>query len=335
VDAFHPVTLAVPLLLYCVWFLDSDRLFPFTLCAVLAASTGELMALAVAGLGIWYALARGHRRAGTVIAAVAGGWTLVALEVVVPAFSGDDSVFYGAYEDVGGSPFGIVRTTFTDPSAVLSALSGWNDLLYVFLLVAPLGGLFVLAPGLAAVALPQLAANHLANFDATTDPRAHYVAGVIPFLLAAVAVGLARLTTVGRLRGAVLVLTLSLVSSIMVGPWPGAVAGTPTFYRVDNSPEFLGAVRGALSRIPKEAPAASTNRIGSHLAERRYLYSVPVLGRAEWLVVDTNDSWIPNRFGGERDPAALETFVRRIRQDPSWVPVFEEGSVLVFRKAGA
>ena len=162
---------------------------------------------------------------GVAIAVLAAAWTVIALSVVVPAFSGGESVFYGAYADVGGSPLGIVRTAFTDPLTIVSALAGWSDLLYVFLLAAPLGGLFVLAPGLAAVALPQLTANLLAGFDATTDPRAHYVAAVIPFLLAAVAVGLGRLTPTGRLRGAILVLTLSVVSSVMVGPWPGAIRG--------------------------------------------------------------------------------------------------------------
>ena len=61
-----PGGLAIPLLLFCVWFLDSDRLVPFAVCAVLVAGTGELMALAVAALGVWYALARGRRRAGAV-----------------------------------------------------------------------------------------------------------------------------------------------------------------------------------------------------------------------------------------------------------------------------
>ena len=88
VDAFHPVTLAVPLFLFCVWFLDTDRLVPFAVCAILAASTGELMALGIAGLGIWYALARGHRLAGVVIAAIAVAWTAVALYVVVPGVLG-------------------------------------------------------------------------------------------------------------------------------------------------------------------------------------------------------------------------------------------------------
>ncbi len=58
IGAIHPVTFAIPLLLFCVWFLDTDRLLPFALFAVLAMSTGELMGLPVAALGVWYALAR-------------------------------------------------------------------------------------------------------------------------------------------------------------------------------------------------------------------------------------------------------------------------------------
>ena len=333
-DVFHPVTLAVPLLLFGLWYLDSDRLVPFAICAVLVASTGELMALSIAGLGIWYALARGRRRAGSLIAAVAVAWPVIALYVVVPAFSGVDSVFYGPYDDVGGSPSGIVRTLFTDPLVVLSAATGWRELLYVFLLAAPLGGLFVLAPGLAAIALPQFTANVLADFSATTDPRAHYVAAIVPFLVAAVVIGLARLSPTGRMRAAVLTLTLSVVSSVMVGPWPGAVAGAPTFYRTDTSSEFLDALTRAVALVPADAPVASTNRIGSHLADRRYLLSVPVLGRAEWVVIDVSDPWIPEAFGGRRDPEALRRFQSELEQSPAWRKVFEQAGVLVYRKVG-
>ncbi len=214
-DVFHPVTLAIPLFLFSIWFLDTGKLVPFAICAGLAATTGELMGLIVAALGIWYALARGRMRAGLVIAVAGTGWTLFALLVVVPAFSGGgESIFYGAYEEVGGSPLGVVRTALTDPVTLLSAVTRHNDLLYLILLAVPLGGLFLLAPGMAAVALPQLAANLLASRQHTTDPHVHYVAGVLPFLFVAVALGLGRLSPVGRVRGAVLVLTLSLVTTI-------------------------------------------------------------------------------------------------------------------------
>ena len=55
-DEFHPVTLAIPLLLYAIWFLDEHRLGLFAVFAGLAMMTGELIGLTVAGLGIWYAI---------------------------------------------------------------------------------------------------------------------------------------------------------------------------------------------------------------------------------------------------------------------------------------
>jgi hypothetical protein len=298
-------------------------------CAILAMTCGELMGLGIMGLGVWYALSRRQRRAGVVIAAAGFGWTLVALTVVVPAFSHGSSVFYGAYEQVGGSPLGIVKTAVTDPLTILSAATSWRDLLYLFLLAAPLGGLFVLAPGLAAVAIPQLSANLLADWSSSTDPRAHYVAGVIPFLIAAIAIGLGRLSATGRVRGAVLVLTLSGVSALMVGPWPGALAGTPDFYRTHTPPDVL---RRAVGLVPAGAPVTATNRVGSHLAARRYLYSAPVLGRAEWVVIDTSDDWVPGSWGGGDDPAAMRAFRLRLERSTTWRRVFDDDGVYVYTR---
>ena len=104
----------------------------------------------------------------------------MAVRVVVPAFSGESSDYYGVYSAVGGSPWGVVRTALTDPLTILTAVTRGGDLFYVVMLAAPLAGLFLLAPALAAVALPQLAATLLAGFAATTDPRAHYIAGIVP-----------------------------------------------------------------------------------------------------------------------------------------------------------
>src|SRR6185436_14738700 len=102
--SIHPVTFAIPFFLFCIWFLDTDRLVPFAVFAALAMSTGELMGLPIAALGIWYALARKQRRSGAAIAALGLGWSAIAIAVIVPAFSGDDSMFFGFYDEVGGSP---------------------------------------------------------------------------------------------------------------------------------------------------------------------------------------------------------------------------------------
>ena len=332
VDAFHPVTLAIPLFLFCFWFLDTDRFVPFAFCAVLAASTGELMGLVIAALGIWYALGRGRRRTGLAITAAGVGWTLFALYVIVPAFSGGASVFYGAFQEVGGSPWGVVRTAVTDPVTILSAVSRGDGLLYLFLLSAPLAGAFLLAPGLAAVALPQLAVNLLAEGPGTTDPHEHYVAGILPFFFAAVAIGLARLSPQGRVRGAALVLALSLAATIAVGPWPGSLLGTANWNPLPGSPEYIRALDRAVELVPDGAPVTTTNRVGSHLAARRHFYAVPVVGRAEWVVIESSDTWIPQAVTGLSDPGALRAFQIKIERSPEWRKVFEESGILVFRK---
>ncbi len=54
-DAMHPVTLAISLFLFAIWFLDSERSFAFSVCAVLILATGELMGVlsrvSVSGIG--------------------------------------------------------------------------------------------------------------------------------------------------------------------------------------------------------------------------------------------------------------------------------------------
>src|SRR5207244_8217405 len=55
---FHAVSFAMPLLLYAIWFLDEDRLLPFAIVGLLAATTKEQMPLVVGCLGIWYAVSK-------------------------------------------------------------------------------------------------------------------------------------------------------------------------------------------------------------------------------------------------------------------------------------
>ncbi len=50
-DAIHPVTLAMPLFLFALWFLDTDRIWAFAGCAVLAAMCGELIGYPARGSG--------------------------------------------------------------------------------------------------------------------------------------------------------------------------------------------------------------------------------------------------------------------------------------------
>ena len=109
VNDVHPVTLAIPLLLYAIWFLDEGRYGLFALFGGLALLTGELVGLTVAALGVWYAIRYRRYRVGGGIALVGASWTVLCLAVLIPAFDdGHENRFYGRFESVGGSPSGVV-----------------------------------------------------------------------------------------------------------------------------------------------------------------------------------------------------------------------------------
>ena len=332
--SIHPVTFAIPLFLFCVWFLDTERLVWFGVCALLAMSTGELMGLPIACLGIWYALARRERVAGALIAAGAFAWTFLAIYVVVPHFAGEGSMFYGFYDGVGGSPAGVVRKLFTDPGTVLSALVEGHDIAYLLWLGIPLLFLFVLSPALAAVALPQLLANTLSDFRSMSDPRYHSLAAVIPFLIAATVFGIARIGAPRRGLAAAAVLVCSATLAVFVAPWARAVGAVPFGGRPYLSAARISALADAVALVPEDAAVTASNSVGGHLSARRYVYSVPVLGRAEWAVIDRREPWVvrPDSPILTRHPEVIRAFVRRLDRDAGWAKVFDRDGVVVFRR---
>ena len=336
IGAIHPVTFAIPLLLFGVWFLDTGRLVPFAVCAVLAMSTGELMGLPVAGLGVWYALARGRRREGGLIALAGAAWTFVAVYFVVRHFAGESSMYYGFYDEVGGSPQGVVRTLLTEPLRVLGALFESHDIVYLVWLGLPLLFLFVLAPGLALVGVPQLLANALSDFRSMTDPRYHSVAAIAPFLVAATVLAISRVRPGRRVLAAAAVLVASASLALVVGPWPRAVGVTPLGGRASLSESKIEALRDALALVPDGAPVTSSNAVGAHLSARRQVYSVPVLGDAEWVVVDLGEPWVtrPDSPILTSHPDVVFAFAKRLERDPAWTAVFARAGVVVFRATG-
>ena len=333
--SIHPVTFAIPLFLFCVWFLDTKRLVWFGVFALVAMSTGELMGLPIACLGIWYALARRERIAGALIAALGFAWTFLAIYVVVPHYLGEGSLFYGFYDGVGGSPLGVVRKLFTDPATVLGALVEGHDIAYLLWLGIPLLFLFLLSPGLAAIALPQLLANTLSDFRSMSDPRYHSVAAVIPFLIAATVFGIARIGRPRRGLAAAAVLVCSATLAVFVAPWGRAVGAVPLGGRPYVSAARVAALADAVALVPSRAPVTASNTVGAHLSARRYIYSVPLLRSAEWVVVDREDPWVvrPDSPILTRHPKVVRSLVTRLETDPAWTKVFDREGVVVFRKS--
>jgi hypothetical protein len=158
------------------------------------------------------------------------------------------------------------------------------------------------------------------------------VDAVLPFLVAATVYGLARLPAAHRLRAVSMVLVFSVALALLVGPWPGAPAREPVHYAASLPASRIDALRAGVALVPKDVPVSASNDAGSHLAAREYAYTVPVIGRAEWIVLDTWDPSVPALPVGFRSPALIRKFRSDVENSPRWRKVFDRDGVLVFRK---
>jgi uncharacterized membrane protein len=318
-NEFHPVALACPLLLYAFWFLDEDRLGWFAVFAVLAATTKEEVALAVAGLGVWYALAKRRRLEGASIFALAVAWSAIAIGVVIPHFNHGASSFYARYGEVGGSPRGLLHTALHHPGRLASMTFSHRGLDYVAQLGLPLALLFLAAPIVLVAAVPDLALNLLSSTRTQTSIHHHYTAAIIPALVVGSVLGAARIR-----RRPTIVAAVALVAAALGNVFLGALSqfGSTHVTRHDRI-----AAR-ALRLIPGDAVVTATNSLGAHLSARRRFLSFPIRDDATWIAVDQTKPGYLDR----NDAAATARALAALRRDPRWRLVFRDDSVFVFRR---
>jgi len=324
----NPMSLALPLLLYAICFLDAHRLKPFAVFAGLAVLTGELIGVTIAALGLWYAVRYRRVRTGTAIALAGVTWTVICLTLVIPAFNeGRSSRYYALFENVGGSPLGLVETIFTDPTAVVAELTSIADLRYLFLLVFPTALLFLGQAWLLIAAVPQLGVNLLSARPSAVSPSYHYMAPTIAILIAATVIALGRVHRRLREPVAGTLLAFGLVALFATAPRPGADAYLAPHRENDAR---VTALREAVALVPRSAPITVTNRVAGHLSARRVVNLFPELHRSEWVVLDTHDrssdaEYIPLAVFGQH--------VKRLERNDAWVRVFEREGVRVYRRA--
>jgi uncharacterized membrane protein len=317
-DGFHSVSLAVPLVLYAVWFLDEDRLVAFSAVALVAATTKEEIALAVGCLGIWYAVRRGRRLFGVSVFAVGLTVTLFNLLWVIPHFSATGADPYaGRYRAVGGTPKGIAHKLFTDPLAFVHAVATGHKAFYLVLLFIPFFGLWLLEPLLFLGAVPELAIDLLSSHGNQTSIGFQYSAGIAPFVIAASIFGAA------RFKGQALRLSMwVLVGAASVAIF-SPIDFLPGDMRALGSP-LVSAKAHALSLIPDGVSVSASNELAGHLSERRYIYTFPSVGRSRLIIVDVHDR--TTRI------AAFKRQVRRYEADKAWRVVFSSRGVAVLRR---
>lgn len=341
---FHPVTLAVPLLLWCVWAADARHDVALGVCAILALATKEQVGFALAILGLWMAVSLGRRRAGALLAAVSLAWTAIAVWVVIPHFNeGDGSALVSErYGALGDGPGDVIVGVFTKPWEVVQIVATADRASYFLALTLPLLLLSLRAPLLAAGALPDLALNLLSSRPEQHQIQYHYGAVIAPFLIAAAIRGLAALRKDADRHG--FTLPVAWVAAALVvagvfagyrhGPlpfWASVPGGSPSGSAQFTVTAHARVLAEATRTIPADATVSAGNHIGGHLSARRQIATFPVIAGADYVVVDERTPDIVDR----REPAFHAASVARLRADPAYALVFTRDGVLVFARKPA
>jgi len=302
---FHPVTLATPLLLWCVWAIESRRPVLIGLFATLSVMTKEEVGIAVAGLGLWVLFH--HRRTRTALCLIVGGlvWTAICVGIILPHFApGGASPFISRYGDLGASPSSIIKTLLTHPGHSLRLLFSTSRLDYLWQLLYPLALLPVLAPAILIAIVPELLLNMLSNDATQYSIYYQYTAVITPFLIVAMIGGIARARRLAGAQGRIsarpgiiisALLATSLIAGFLHGPVPigrlipGGSTRASDQYTV--SAHDLAMAR-AIAMIPAGVPVSATDTAGGRLSDRLRIYTWPVIGDAQWVVVDTANPWL-------------------------------------------
>jgi uncharacterized membrane protein len=328
-SGFHSVSVAVPLILFAIWFLDEEKLLLFLLFAVLAATTKEEIPVAVGCLGIWFAVRTGRRLVGLGIFGAGLAVTVIDFLVIIPHYSASGvDPFVSRYSQVGTTPVGILKNAFTDPGAILHAVATGHKLLYVILLLGPFLGLWLRAPLVFLGAVPDLAINLLSAKGDQTVIAYHWTAGIVPFTVAASILGAARLKRDhDRLSLYVLVgaACFAVVSPITLGIARGDISGALT----SNHTRAVKA--HALGLIPDGAPVAASNQLATYLSGRRYIYIYPLHTRkALWMAIDRNDNTYSDSEGYRRAVHELDANIGR-----EWSLIYRSHGIEVLRRRSA
>ena len=292
-NEFHPVALAAPLLLWAFLYLEEERWVRAGVFLLLAALCKEDVPLVIALMGVYFAI-RKRSPWPLVVTVAAAVYFALAFWVIIPHYSGGQSAFVARYSTYGDSASGVVKHAVTHPAQALTDVFSASNLRYWLALLWPFGFVSLLSPLTLLISAPELLLNALSSVGFQRRIEFHYTALEIPFLYAALVLGLMRLwrwlgggfrnaeaamtgQRLPREKLALFVLAVALTANFVLGPLPFSLPGSAYDGRAYARTSHDAVLDEATKLIPKDAVVSVNNNVGGQLSARPVVYVFPLL----------------------------------------------------------
>lgn len=356
---FHPVTLAPTFLMAAFYFLVTGRTGWFALFAALAAGCKEEIGMLVGMLGVYGFFALHRRRLGLITVLLGFGWSLFAVLGVQTYFAGGN-IHWGRYEYLGDTTAKKAVALVTRPDLLFGHLQKTPVLRYFFELLLPVGFTALLAPEVLFLALPSLAINLLADFSPMHEAtRLIYVAPVLPFVMLAMVMGVARAAAWWEGPGSTQkrrdaetqsnteteqnprpsarsassavypIAAIAILAGALISQWLyGYLPGMPNYLSLQVT-DHHRAAQAIIDQIPPDARVSAQDRLNPHVSGRNTLYIFPRVDDADTVFLDVTGSAWPQH------PNDLRRTVDELLADGFGVAAARDGYLLLRRDAAA
>jgi uncharacterized membrane protein len=324
---FHPEVIAPAALLAAVWAARSNQIFWFIVAIVVILSLKAVLALTVAAMGFWLWLFEKKRWCGAIALFAGVAWFLIAVQWVIPVFSGAEAAAVSRYDELGDSPLAIARNLLFQPSLLLNKVFTLANLVYLCLLVIPLlwGLSFTtLAPMIGAV--PTIALNVLTDYTGQKDLIHQYSLPALPFLILTVIATLA--AGKGLLHSRRWIVLWSLVAFLALAKY-GKVIG------YFQNLESWRATREAIALIQTQEGVLTDNQLAPQVNHRPVVEllkarSLPAdLATVKYVLLNLDRPWSSTAKLSRRVARQLQKnpqFQLRYRQDQVFLFVKESNA---------
>jgi len=337
---FHPAALAIPAVMYAAVFLQEKKMGKMFVMLLLATLCKEVYSFLFITFGAYVAVARRKWLLGGGMALFGALWFAVAFYgVSASVFPEGPGLFFGANPYFGNTVGESVLTLLTRPFYTLAFLLQPEKLLYLVLMLLPVGGLALLAPEMLWLGASELGLVLLYSPISVQQVLYHHSILVAAFLALAAVKGVHRLGA--WLKGkhlavAAFVFVMALSSQLVYGP-------SAILYCGDSFNPFSQHAkdgRAVLEALPPDAEVMAPNWALPHVSARKAVY-VPngPLGSTglgffnatlpEYVLLDNGDAWEdPKRNSGQLTRREMLL----VLNDRRYGPVRLQGSWVLLKK---
>jgi len=292
---FHPSALAIPLLLWIMYFFESKRWLFFTAGVILCFLLKEDIPFAIAGIGLYYILQGRQKLLSLSLIVISAAVFLGITMKIMPAFNDDFHGHLERYSHFGPILTDILKNTVFNHGKTIEIFSQDSRRLTTVFQVFKASGFFLFfAPAAVVAVMPSLLMHIMSNYPPQICLSHHYSASIIPFIFLGICAGIRQVRLILRKCRVLWMLQKVFFVGVLAAVIVTSLRTLPRYVAFKNH-GTIAAGHAVLAQIPPDAAVAAAHYYVPHLIARRNIKALmpPVeqaASEAEYIVIDTCDS---------------------------------------------